>query len=69
MLFVFLLITGACLCTAAVQVLRKQWKKAVIGILSAVLFFLLAVLYMQSLADAIQKAQQTAPCLLVQPKS
>jgi hypothetical protein len=50
---------GICLCVAAVQAMRKNWKNSVIGFLFAVILFLLAALYAQSHTGAIRKARET----------
>ena len=59
-MMMFFTAMGACLCVAAVQALRKHWKNSIIGLLSAVIIFLLAALYAQSHTGAIRKARETA---------
>ncbi len=59
-MMIFFTAMGACLCVAAVQALRKHWKNSIIGLLSAVIFFLLAALYAQSHTGAIRRARETA---------
>ena len=56
----FFVLMGICICIAAVQAMRKQWKNSLIGLLFAGIFFLLAVLYIQLHSGSIRVARETA---------